>query len=107
MAADRFTRAVREIGRRSKTHRHDPMAAQQAALRRKLQGHAAYYGITVNGRALARFHTARSDLATTTTTSCIPANIVVPYPRRRRHPGASPPVAWVFPTLAYSFPPSL
>ena len=32
------------------------MAAQQAALRRKLQGHYAYYGITGNMRAVARFH---------------------------------------------------
>ena len=55
-AADRFTRAMRELGRWCKTHRHDPMAAQQAALRRKLQGHYAYYGITGNMRAVARFH---------------------------------------------------
>ena len=31
------------------------MAEQQAALRRKLHGHYAYYGITGNARALARF----------------------------------------------------
>jgi len=54
-AKDRFTRALREIGRWCKTHRHWPMTAQQAALRRKLQGHYAYYGITGNSRALARF----------------------------------------------------
>ena len=47
-AKDRFTRALREIG-------HWPVAAQQVALRRKLQGHYAYYGITGNARALGRF----------------------------------------------------
>jgi len=54
-AKDRFTRALREVGRWCRAHRHWPVAAQQAALRRKLQGHYAYYGITGNGRALARF----------------------------------------------------
>ena len=54
-AKDRFTRAMREIGYWCRAHRHWPVAAQQAALRRKLQGHYAYYGITGNGRALACF----------------------------------------------------
>jgi group II intron reverse transcriptase/maturase len=54
-AKDRFTRALRAAGRWCRAHRHWPVAAQQAALRRKLQGHYAYYGITGNGRALARF----------------------------------------------------
>jgi hypothetical protein len=54
-AKDRFTRALREIGNWCRAHRHWPVAAQQAALRRKLQGHYAYYGITGNGRALGRF----------------------------------------------------
>jgi group II intron reverse transcriptase/maturase len=54
-AKDRFTRALREIGCWCRAHRHWPVAAQQAALRRKLQGHYAYYGITGNARALARF----------------------------------------------------
>jgi len=54
-AKDRFTRALREIGHWCRAHRHWPVAAQQAALRRKLQGHYAYYGITGNGRALGRF----------------------------------------------------
>jgi len=54
-AKDRFTRALREVGRWCRAHRHWPVLAQQAALRRKLQGHYAYYGITGNGRALARF----------------------------------------------------
>ena len=54
-AKDRFTRALREIGRWCRAHRHWPVAAQQAALHRKLKGHYAYYGITGNGRALACF----------------------------------------------------
>ena len=33
----------------------DPIAEQHAVLCRKLQGHAAYYGITGNSPALARF----------------------------------------------------
>ena len=55
-ARDRFTRGVREIGRWCRAHRHWPVADQQAALSRKLQGHYAYYGITGNARALGRFH---------------------------------------------------
>ena len=54
-AQDRFTRALREIGCWCQAHRHWPVAAQQAALHRKLKGHYAYYGITGNGRALACF----------------------------------------------------
>ena len=54
-AKDRFTRAIREVGRWCQAHRHWPVAAQQAALHRKLKGHYAYYGITGNGRALACF----------------------------------------------------
>jgi RNA-directed DNA polymerase len=55
-AKDRFTRALRGIGDWCRAHRHWPVAAQQAALSRKLRGHYAYYGITGNMRALARFH---------------------------------------------------
>lgn len=50
-----FSRALREIGRWCRVHRHWSLADQQAALSRKLQGHYAYYGITGNARALARF----------------------------------------------------
>lgn len=53
---DRFTRAVRAVGQWCRKHRHWPLADQQAALSRKLQGHYAYYGITGNARALGRFH---------------------------------------------------
>jgi len=54
-AKDRFSRALREVNRWCRAHRHWPVATQRAALHRKLQGHYAYYGITGNGRALARF----------------------------------------------------
>jgi RNA-directed DNA polymerase len=54
-AKDRFTRSLRDIGHWCRAHRHWPVAAQQAALWRKLKGHYAYYGITGNGRALDRF----------------------------------------------------
>jgi len=54
-AKDRFSRALREIGRWCRAHRHWRVADQQAALSRKLQGHYAYYGVTGNARALARF----------------------------------------------------
>ena len=54
-AKDRFTRALRDIGHWCRMHRHWPVAAQQAALWRKLRGHYAYYGITGNARALDRF----------------------------------------------------
>ncbi len=54
-AKDRLTRALRVVGLWCRAHRHWPVAAQQAALHRKLKGHYAYYGITGNGRALACF----------------------------------------------------
>jgi len=54
-AADRFTRAVRTISQWCRTHRHDPIEEQHKTLCQKLQGHAAYYGITGNSPALARF----------------------------------------------------
>jgi group II intron reverse transcriptase/maturase len=54
-ARNRFSRAVRQIGDWCRQHRHLPVAVQQQTLGRKLRGHDAYYGITGNGRALARF----------------------------------------------------
>ncbi len=54
-AANRFTRAVRTIAQWCRTHRHDPIAEQHRKLCQKLQGHAAYYGITGNSPALSRF----------------------------------------------------
>jgi hypothetical protein len=51
-AASRFTRTVRAIGQWCRTHRHLPVAEQQAALQQKLLGHYGYYGITGNSRSL-------------------------------------------------------
>ena len=54
-AADRFTRAVRSIDRWCRDNRHLPIAEQQQKLNQKLRGHYAYYGVTGNSKALARF----------------------------------------------------
>jgi group II intron reverse transcriptase/maturase len=54
-AKARFSRALREVGRWCRAHRHWCLRDQQLALRRKLRGHFAYYGSTGNSRALARF----------------------------------------------------
>ncbi len=59
-ARDRFTRAARNLRQWCRRHRHQPIAVQHKALVRKLRGHHAYYGITGNHPALARFqHEAR------------------------------------------------
>ena len=52
---DRFSRALRGIGQRWRRHRHKSRPEQHAARSRKLRGHYAYYGITGNFPALARF----------------------------------------------------
>lgn len=52
-AAKRFTRTLRAIGQWCRTHRHLPVAAQEAALQQKLLGHYGYYGITGNSRSPA------------------------------------------------------
>jgi hypothetical protein len=36
-------------------HRHDPVAAQQEAINRKLRGHYQYYGRSTNFRSLLEF----------------------------------------------------
>jgi RNA-directed DNA polymerase len=54
-SAKRFTRAVRTMAQWCRAHRHEPIAEQHKALARKLKGHCAYYGITGNAAALARF----------------------------------------------------
>ena len=54
-AKERFSRALRGIGQWCRSHRHRSLREQHAALSRKLRGHYAYYGITGNGPALARF----------------------------------------------------
>ncbi|NEX23854.1 group II intron reverse transcriptase/maturase, partial [Thiorhodococcus mannitoliphagus] len=54
-AKTRFRRAARQIGQWCRRHRHLSVAEQWRALKRKLKGHDAYYGITGNARALVRF----------------------------------------------------
>lgn len=54
-AKARFSRALRELGRWCRIHRHWSVADQHQALSRKLRGHYAYYGITGNAPALIRY----------------------------------------------------
>ena len=54
-ASDRFTRALRRVADWCWRHMHEPLPAQHKALKRKLNGHYGYYGITGNAAALARF----------------------------------------------------
>ena len=54
-ARDRFTRAVKAVTAWCRLNRHAPLRHQQEMLGRKLQGHFAYYGITGNSSAIARF----------------------------------------------------
>jgi RNA-directed DNA polymerase len=51
-ATDRFRRTLKRIANWCRRHRHEPVRAQWAALRRKLLGHFGYFGITGNFRAL-------------------------------------------------------
>ena len=54
-AANRFTRAVKTMAQWCRCHRHDPIGEQHAVLCQKLRGHAAYYEITGNSPAIARY----------------------------------------------------
>jgi RNA-directed DNA polymerase len=54
-AKSRFTRAIKRLAEFCRLNRHEPLAKQNAALGRKLQGHYGYFGITGNSEALARF----------------------------------------------------
>src|SRR5439155_3214953 len=54
-ARDRLTRSLRAIYRWCGDFRHLPVCEQQRVLGLKLRGHYAYYGITGNLSALARF----------------------------------------------------
>ena len=54
-ASDRFSRALRQIGTWCRVYRHLPIAVQHHTLKRKLQGHYAYYGVTTNYVALSAF----------------------------------------------------
>jgi RNA-directed DNA polymerase len=54
-AKDRFSRALHRIRDWCRKHLHDPIATQHRGLSRRLRGHYAYYGVTSNFDALARF----------------------------------------------------
>jgi RNA-directed DNA polymerase len=54
-AKDRFSRALRRVKEWCRSHRHDPLRVQQQGLARKLRGHYAYFGVTANNAAIARF----------------------------------------------------
>jgi hypothetical protein len=55
-ARDRFSRSLRNVYRWCRVNRHLPLVEQQRGLGQKLRGHYAYYGLTGNARALARFY---------------------------------------------------
>ncbi len=54
-AKDRFSRALRRVKDWCRLNRHDPLRVQQQGLARKLRGHYAYFGVTANNDAIARF----------------------------------------------------
>ena len=54
-AGSRFRRAIKRIAEWCRKNLHEPVREQQQTLRRKLQGHYAYYGITGNSHGLKRF----------------------------------------------------
>jgi group II intron reverse transcriptase/maturase len=51
----RFSRALKRISEYCRRNRHLKIKEQHAALKRKLEGHYSYYGITGNSYALSRF----------------------------------------------------
>jgi RNA-directed DNA polymerase len=55
-AKDRFSRALRRLRVWCRWHRHDPLKVQHRLLKRKLEGHYAYYGITSNFDRIAGFY---------------------------------------------------
>jgi hypothetical protein len=55
-ARDRLSRGLRAMSQWCRTHRHQKLAVQRAALEQKLKGHYAYYGITGNYAALLGFY---------------------------------------------------
>ena len=48
----RRRRAIRSVHEWCRKHRHQPLAIQHAALRRRLQGHINYFGVNGNSRSL-------------------------------------------------------
>jgi RNA-directed DNA polymerase len=54
----RFRRGLHALSGWCRTHRHQPIEDQHRTLGQKLVGHFAYYGLTGNFQALARFRSA-------------------------------------------------
>ena len=54
-AKGRFGRALKRVAQWCRYNRHRPVAEQWRGLNLRLRGHDAYYGITGNSPALARF----------------------------------------------------
>ena len=54
-AADRFRRTLKRIADWCRQYRHEPVRDQWVALKRKMAGHFAYFGITGNSYALSNF----------------------------------------------------
>jgi RNA-directed DNA polymerase len=52
----RLRRSLKAMAAWCREHRHDPVAAQQQALNRKLRGHYQYYGRSTNLRSIVEFH---------------------------------------------------
>jgi RNA-directed DNA polymerase len=57
-AASRLRQAIRRVAQWCRHNRHRPIPEQHRALRQKLHGHFAYYGITGNVEGLRRFRDA-------------------------------------------------
>ena len=56
--AKRMKRKLKEVGEWCRENRHKPHAWQQAQLRRKVEGHSQYYGVSHNLEALKRYESA-------------------------------------------------
>lgn len=54
-AKGRFSRALHRLREWCRWHRHDPLKTQHLTLKKKLEGHYAYYGITSNFDRIADF----------------------------------------------------
>lgn len=52
----RLSRTLKAFNQWCRSHRHDLIVAQQKALNRKLRGHYAYFGLTMNNRSLQQVY---------------------------------------------------
>ena len=50
----RLRRAIQVVADYCRSHRHEPVKAQHAALKRRIQGHMNYFGVNGNRRSVAR-----------------------------------------------------